>query len=234
MELMLSSLPPRIARMSWFSALRALDEESASIGANADFTGSVLRVMAAALKLEPLTDPKTRRKVYPIRLLSTPEGKLSGVMAGRNGEAIFTAQQMGEVRQILAAQNDYEIPDENWNTDLLAAQRYTEAQKKRGNGSVRFDLETLVYSVAAGAHVRASEVWGWPIREFRETENAIDRQLNYVVCALTEAGGHLTYKGGNPCPTWKLNRTAELPGDFVRLDELHAGAKGLLDDKTSL
>ena len=232
MELMLSSLPPRIARLSWFSALKALDDEAATQGMNTDFMGSVLRLLAAAMRLETLQDGKGRT-VYPMRVMYTQDGKPSGVQAGAMWEVFIPAQQMGEIRQILAAQNGYEVPDENWNTELVAAQRYTENLKKTGQSLV-FNLEALVYSVAVGAHVRAKDVWGWPIREFKQTEAAIDRQLNYIVYSLTEAGGHVKFKGGNPCPSWKLNRQAELPGDFRDINELDAGANGLLDEKPSI
>lgn len=232
MELMLSSLPPAMARLSWFGALMALDAESRRLGGNADFAGSVLRLLAAALKLEPLTDPAgSGRQSYPMRLMFQQDGKLAGIQIGMTGGLLIAPKQMGQIREILAAQNGYELPDENWNTELVEAQRYTQARKNRG-GEVKFDLEALVYSVALGAHVRAAEIWSWPLREFLQTEEAIDRAVNYQIYTLAEAGGNVRFKNGNPYPTWKLNRRPELPGDFQSVDELDAGAKGLLDDKT--
>lgn len=233
MELMMSSLPPRIARMSWFSALKALDDESAKLGGHADFMGSVLRLIAAALKLEPLTDSRSGRLVYPIRPMYQGDGKVAAVQFGMIGDGLLSARDMGNVRMILAAQNGYEVPDDNWNTELLAAQKYTQERRAKDQGIV-FDLETLVHSVALGAHVRAGEVWNWPIREFKQTEEAIDRRLNYVVYTLAEAGGRVQFKHGNPCPTWKLNRKSDLPGDFQSVDSLeNAAARELLDDKTN-
>lgn len=231
MELMLSSLPPRIARLSWFSALAALDKEAADMGRNADFLGSVLRLVAVALKL-PLLLRAKGEPVYPIRPLFQPDGKLAGVQIGELGDKILSGRDMTTVREILAAQNGYEIPDENWNTDLLAAHRYTEGRKASAQGIV-FDLETLVHSVAVGAHVRAKDVWKWPLREFFLTEAAIDRQINYAVFTLAEAGGRVQFKNGNPFPSWKLERRAELPGAFQSVDSLeNAAARELLDDKT--
>lgn len=228
MELMLSSLPPAIARLSWFSALHALDAEAKANGETTDFVGSVLRLLAAALRLETLQT--ARGPVYPIRVLYKPDGKPGSIQAGAMGEILFSTQQMGELRQILAAQNGYELPDENWNTELIAAQRYTQA-KKQGGQEIEFDLETLVHSVAVGAHVPSKDVWGWPIREFKQTEDAIDRQLNYLVFTLAEAGGNVKFKNGNPYPTWKFKRRADLPGDFRNIDEIDAGANGLLEEK---
>lgn len=228
-ELMQSSLPPALARLSWMPCLDALDKKSRAEGRETDFLISVLRVMAVSLRLETMYDPrKPEVRCWPIFASYTQDGNLSAVCAGVNGTSLLNMQQMDEVRRIIAAQNGYELPDENWNVDLVKAQRYTDQQKQRKD--IVPDLETLVYSVALNAHVKAEEVWGWTLRDFFMTQAAIERTLNYQIYTAAELSRAVKFKHGNPFPTWKYERNAELPSSFVKLGDLDAGAKGLLGE----
>ena len=65
-ELMQGTLPPALARLSWFNCLAELDKKAREEGKNADFLGSVLRVLAAALRLaKKLGKGKTVVTVLP-------------------------------------------------------------------------------------------------------------------------------------------------------------------------
>ena len=138
---------------------------------------------------------------------------------------LFNMQQMAEVRTIIAQQNGYDIPDENWNPELVRAAQ--ENAKGKSNG-VEADFETLLYSVAANTGCRAKDILDWTIREFHGMESAIDRKIGYQIYTLAEAGGYVTFPKGNPYPTWKFNRKSEMPTGFVSIAELDAGAKGLV------
>lgn len=76
--------------------------------------------------------------------------------------------------------------------------------------------------------MKAKEVWGWTIREFEQTQRAIERTLNYQIFTSASMSGFVSFKNGNPCSSWRFETKSELPGDFIRMDELDAGAKGLL------
>ena len=59
-------------------------------------------------------------------------------------------------------------------------------------------------------------------------QDAIDRTLGYQIYTAVEKGGNVTFKNGNPYPTWKFDRKSGMPAGFVSIAELDAGAKGLL------
>ena len=232
MELLLSSLTPTLARLSWFACLQQMDADAIEAGTPTNFTGSVLRLLAQALHLEAQTDPVRGGAVYPlIPLFRQETNRIASLQVGFSGGRLIDAKSMGEIRELLAAQNGYTLPNEEWNPELVKAQRYTQTQKDARFG-IEYDFEALVYSVACGAHARVSEVWDWPIKEFFGIEKAVDRMVNYQVYTSAEASGMVKFKNGNPYPSWRFNRSAELPGDFKSLDELDAGAKGLLTDNT--
>jgi len=223
-ELMLSSLKdPKLARLSWCACLWGLDKEcEKQTGELGEFLMTALYVMALALRLDvDITGS------YPIRPTFSQEGNLAAIMVGNPqlDYALFDMRQMDDVRQIIAAQNAYEIPDENWNPELVRAAQENAA---RGSVSLQTDLEDLVYSVAVQSGCRASDVYGWSIREFIKTQEAIDRKLGYIICTLSENSGNATYKNGNPYPTWKFNRKSDMPTGFQSIATIDAGAKGLV------
>lgn len=224
-ELLQSSLSPKLARMSWAACLKALDDKSEGEG----WLRSVLCVIARALRLQPQLIPDGGYMAYPIFPIYAPQGgELTAIQisdfAG-SPATVISVQQMDDIRQLIAAQNGYDIPDERWNPELVQA---AQENKSRGNSGIVFDLEALVHSVAVNCGVSAKVVWDWSIREFKLTQDAIDRRLNYCIFTLTEMVGISKFKDGNPCPTWKFDRKSGLPTGFQNLAELDSRAKGLL------
>jgi hypothetical protein len=224
MELMQSSLHPKLARLSWCQCLWALDKEcEKQTGKIGDFLVSVMIVLARALRLEAPGNDIT----IPLRPVFSQDGLLTALMVGEmtGNYVLLDMQKMDVVRRIIADQNDYEIPDENWNPELVRA-----AQMNAENNSMglKYDFETLLYSVAVNAHCRAKDIYEWTIKEFHGMQDAIDRTLGYQIFTLAEKSGFVTFPKGNPYPTWKFDRKSELPTGFKTIAELDAGSKGLL------
>lgn len=224
-ELMLGSLrDPKLARLPWCACLWALDKEcEKQEGKLGEYLVDALCVMATALRLD--VDPETRR--IPLRPAYSDTGELTAIVLGepQTNYTLLNMQQMNDVRQILAAQNGYAIPDENWNPELVRA---AQENAQRSVSGLEYDFEALVYSVALNAHCRASEIYGWTIREFHRTESAIDRTLGYVIYMLAEKSGNVTFAKGNPYPTWKFDRKSDMPTGFRSIAEIDASAKGLI------
>lgn len=229
-ELMLGSLQnPKIARLPWCAALWALDQSFAEkSGETGFFLVNVLCVMAVALRLDAYSDPEGGgRESIPIRPAFSQTGELVSIAIGFPHSPDFTVltmQQMDDVRKIIAAQNGYEIPDENWNPELVAAAQYN---AQLNNNGIVPDRETLIFSVAAQYRTRPMEIYDWPIREFVGIVSAIDRAMNYQICATAEMTG-TKFTHGNPYPTWKFDRKAELPTGFRTLSEIEATTEGML------
>ena len=223
-ELMISSLKdPKIARLNWCACLWEIDRQcEKQTGTLGYFLNVVLYVMATALRLEAAYDGS-----FPLRPVFAQTGELTAIMVGdpQLDYELLNMQQMDEVRQIIAAQNGYEIPNENYNPELVKA---AQENASRNAPDVELDFETLVYSVAFQCHVRASDVYGWSIREFEKMQEAADRDIMYRLCAAVEMDGDRKFNKGNPYPSWKYNRKPQMPAGFRTIADIDAGAKGLI------
>lgn len=223
-ELMLSSLKnPKIARYQWCACLWELDKDSETqTGTLGDYLGLALYVMAMALRLEAGYGGG-----FPLRPVFSESKELTAVMVGspQSDYVLLNMQKMDDVRKIIAAQNGYEIPNENWNPELVRA---AQENASRGGDDVELDFETLVYSVAFQCHCRASDIYGWSIREFKQMQEAIDRDLGYRIFTAAELSGSVKFEHGSPYPSWKYNRKPSLPSGFRSIADIDAGAKGLI------
>lgn len=226
-ELMQASLPPAFARLSWFGCLDELDKLATEKGEHSHFLELTLLVIARSLRLESAIDKTSSEEVLPIRVARfNSDGKVSAVIVGElQNPVVLSTNHLNEVREIISAQNCYEIPDENWNPELVKAKQYTDSQESSG---IVFDLDTLVASVAHAAHVRPKEIWKWTIKEFIDEQDAIDRALNYQIYTQASCSGFVKFKNGNPYPTWKFNKEVDIPDTFTTVTELDKGANGLL------
>lgn len=223
-ELMQSSLPPKLATLSWCECLDALDKQGMEEGKQTAFLTIVLIVLAVVTGLPRMME--NNEEVFPLKEVRTKDGNLLSFIIGRNDNpTILSMKDMDEIRKIIAAQNLYEIPDESWNPDLVRARKYLAAYKQN---NVKYDIDDLVNSVALNAHVNPSEIWDWSIRDFILQQNAIERTLNYQIFMTAEHSGLVKFKYGNPCPSWKFDRNMDMPTEFKTLGELDAEANGML------
>lgn len=223
MELMLSTLPLRYVRLSWVHVLEELDKEAKEEGnKKTAFFGSLLLLLDAALRTDVMHNPAA---LIPLQEKNGRFGALVVKQADRDPVAL-PAQQFNTLREILAAQNGFTIPDENWNPDLVRAQAYLREQE---SGTVRGgSLEDAVFALAAATGRRSSEIWDWPLREFTQMQSAVDRRLRFMLCGAAELSGQVKFTKGNPYPSWVWENRGELPRGFVSLKELDDGAHGVL------
>lgn len=222
MELMLSTLPVRYVRLSWIHALEALDKEADGNSVKTGFLGSFLLLLDAALKTDVLHN---KAAMLP---LSGKDGRFSALLVkqGENAPVALRENDFPIVREILAAQNNYSIPDENWNPDLVRAQVYL---REQDTGSARGgSLEDAVFALAAATGHRSAEIWDWPIREFVQMQSAVDRRLRFQIWTTAELSGQVKFSQGNPFPTWVWETKSELPRGFTSLNDLEKGANGVL------
>lgn len=216
MELLLSSLTPRLARLNWCACLAEIDRENQS-----HLFELVMLLMAKALRMEVENNSYAIRAVYNNGTLTAISINWSGV--------ILNMTQMDEIRIILAEQNGYTIPDENWNPELVAATQYNS-----GNGAkLKTAIDDLIYSVAANSGRDPNELWQWPIRKFNKTADAIDRKNGFIVYTIVEKMG-TKFKYGNPYPTWKFDRDPDMPVGFGSIDDIEGGAKGMLPEAQTI
>lgn len=229
-ELLQSSLPPKLARLSWCACLKAIDDKAQEEGQpNPHFLDIVELVLAKALRIEPI------RGMYGIKLITKNTGELSSIGVSLSYDAMPTflnMQEMSVIRQIIAAQNGYEIPDENWNPELVRASQQNASNMIKGK--LKVDLDSMINSVAANTGRDPDELWGWSILKFKKQMEAIQRKLDYIIFGIAQFNGFTKFEDGSPCPSWVFDVEKELPTGFQNVDKLHAKAQGLLGEATDM
>ena len=114
--------------------------------------------------------------------------------------------KLGQIRNIIAALNGKDLPDEADNTELVEAEDTIHAS---GVSSLKADLSDLKASVAAYYKVRIRELNDWTIYEFEKARSAIERMTRCVICGIGESGGMVKYEKGNPFPSLFFDRERE-------------------------
>lgn len=223
-ELMQASLPPALARLSWMPCLDELDKKyRAEEGKESGYFLTALTVIATALQPGYMDDPQ-----IVIDFMRDEEGRLKriAVQLSHSEPPVFlSCQQLSDIRYIIAAQNGYDVPDENWNLDLMRTQKYLQAVNSTGS-DLKVNIESLVSSVAANIGCRSQDIWDWSIREFTEMQDAIDRKLGFLIYRSAELNG-AKFEGGSPFPTWKYSREA-LPTGSRNLEDVEKTAAPML------
>lgn len=205
----LASLPVRYASMDYFSAIFAYEYDALNGGKNvsAGLFIRMMKLLGLALRIE-VTPEYLGKCIYYQKNMEgriTVE-KIIFTQTGENGEtntAELTPFDISfTIRPLISAQNNIPLPDESENIDLVEAY---EIKKQLGAKNVNLDIDTdaLVSSVAYLSHVTDKELRNtWNVRDFENRKRAIDRVMKYQMYGQAELGGMVTFKNGNPFPSW--------------------------------
>ena len=224
------TLPGKYVVLRYLEALYALDYDvRASGGPGGGLFSRVLLFLSLSLRLEA-EKGEDGQEYLPIGIQTAAESprKLTALKV-RQGEARadITPQNFGQLREILAAQNEIELPDETLNAELVQAERDLAA---KSSFNLVPDSEALIYSVSVKTGTPVEDIFQWTVRRFILTERAIDRTTGHLVAALSEAAG-AKYKSGNPWPSWKYDREKQ-SGALVSLAELTQRLSGSVESRS--
>ena len=107
-------------------------------------------------------------------------------------------------RQIIAEQNGLELPDEAENIALVQDNEKLKELNNKGK-SLNVNLDDLIASVAYQSKVSEKEIMTWTVREFENRKKAIDRDKRFMLCGQAEMSGMVSFKSGNPAPSWQFD-----------------------------
>lgn len=107
-------------------------------------------------------------------------------------------------RQIIAEQNGLELPDEAENIALVQDNEKLKELNNKGK-SLNVNLDDLIASVAYQSNVSEKEIMTWTVREFENRKKAIDRDKRFMLCGQAEMSGMVSFKNGNPAPSWQFD-----------------------------
>ena len=135
------------------------------------------------------------------------------------------------VRPLIAEQNGIELPDESQNPDILQTEQLMQEEQA---SKIKFDLKTMIASVASASHVRQRDIDDWTVMEFETQKQALDRKINYMVFTQAEMSGMVKFPRGNPYPSWCFDRADTLTNALITVDEMQNKYKGVGDVKQTV
>lgn len=198
--LRLGTLPVKYQMLDYISALYSLEMDTISAyGAKTGFFERAIRLFYLSLRIgvEKIADTFriTEKDIGGNRVLD----ELIIVLEDREMR-IKSFEFSTQIRPLVAEMNGLELPDESENLDLV--KDIEELQSKAQGKPLNQNLNDLISSVAYQSHVSEKEINTWTVREFEARKRAIDRDKRYMMYGQAELGGMVSFKQGNPAPSW--------------------------------
>ena len=232
--LRLSSLPVRYVSYDYLSAVFALELDALAEGKEPSMaTGGLffrlMRLFGLSLRIE-----MTAERLNECIFYRAAEGNISieymeitqtGADGNPNTVKITPFQFSSILRPLIAAQNQIELPDESENAELVEAYEKKKQIQDRGV-ALKTDLDDLVSSVAFHSGVSDAEIMDWNVRDFENRRRAIERDKRYMLYAQAEMSGMVTFKNGNPYPSWCFDASDDTLGtmEYAELAKTLSGA----------
>lgn len=213
LALRLSTLPVKYAVKDYLNAVFAF--EINSIKEKKENTGLFTRIIALfmlSLRIESSIKDFIEKQII-FRKVDKNDIEIDRIVVTQKERTVeIPAMEFStKLRELIAEQNGVELPDENLNTDLVKGQKELgelNALKVKLNASI----ETLISSVAYNSKISEREVNNWTVREFENRRKAIERDKKYSLFGQAEMSGMVSFKNGNPYPSWCYDSIDESMG----------------------
>lgn len=221
----LSSLPVRYMMMDYLSAIFALEYDAVKENPDAPIGGvfyRLIQLFCLSMRVE-LTGQTLNDGLH-----TTLDAKgnvgieyLEFTQKCANGEAktvcLTPFQFSSQIRPLIAAQNQILLPDESENSDLVADYERKKQLQSKGP-PLNADLDDLVSSVAYLSGVSDREIMEWTVRDFENRRRAIERVMKHQIYTQAEMSGMVSFKNGNPYPSWCFDASDETLGTLATSD----------------
>ena len=199
-----ASLPVRYLSMDYLSALFTLEIDELKSGKEpSQVFLKVMTLLHLSLRIGLNVE-----ELYKNIEVSIEKDKirLKHILIKQNEKIVkFTPLDFStRFRQIIAEQNGLELPDEAANIDLVRDNEKLKELNNKGK-SLNVNLDDLIASVAYQSKVSEKEIMTWTVREFENRKKAIDRDKRFMLCGQAEMSGMVSFKNGNPAPSWQFD-----------------------------
>lgn len=199
-----ASLPVRYLSMDYLSALFTLEIDELKSGKEpSQVFLKVMTMLHLSLRIGLNVE-----ELYKNIEVSIEKDKirLKHILIKQNEKIVkFTPLDFStRFRQIIAEQNGLELPDEAENIALVQDNEKLKELTNKGK-SLNVNLDDLIASVAYQSKVSEKEIMTWTVREFENRKKAIDRDKRFMLCGQAEMSGMVSFKNGNPAPSWQFD-----------------------------
>lgn len=199
-----ASLPVRYLSMDFLSALFTLEIDELKSGKESSQVFlKVMTLLHLSLRIGLNVE-----ELYKNIEVSIEKDKirLKHILIKQNEKIVkFTPLDFStRFRQIIAEQNGLELPDEAENIAIVRDNEKLKELNNKGK-SLNVNLDDLIASVAYQSKVSEKEIMTWTVREFENRKKAIDRDKRFMLCGQAEMSGMVSFKNGNPAPSWQFD-----------------------------
>lgn len=219
-----STFPVKYLKKDFLSAIFAMEMDA--IESKKENSGMLFRIMNLLLLSLRIGDDK--KEVMKKCLRYDPKTKeLRSIVVPSDGEIIeITPLDFStKIRPIIAELNGIELPKESQNLDLVESNEWL---KSRNKNSSKLDVNVTdsIASVAYQSGIRIREIMDWTVLEYELRRKAIERDKKYSTYKTAELSGMVTFKDGNPFPSWEYDVFDDSLGT-ISLSELGSRLKGV-------
>lgn len=208
LAVMQGSLPAKYLAMDFLSALFAMSMDEAEQKLPPEERTAPFQRVISLFYLSLRSTPDEIAQIaadIEYRQVNENRVDISNIVIHQNGKEIDITPSLfsSKIRPLIAFQNGIDLPDEDTNPDLIRL-----SQKMYGHESnvkLKVDTDDLIASVAYLSSASVPDVMSWTVRDFEYRVRAIDRDKRYNVYASAEMSGMVTFKNGNPCPSWQYD-----------------------------
>lgn len=196
-----ASLPVRYLSMNWLSALFTMELDAVKNGKpSAGLFYRVMLILHLSLRIGFNIDELNKNIC-----IKEERGNivLDYIVIKQDDKIVkFTPLDFTtKFRPLIAEQNGLELPDESENIDLVQDNDKLKEIARKGK-PLNINLDDLIASVAYQSKLSEKDIMSWTVREFENRKKAIDRDKRYMLCGQGEMSGMVSFKNGNPSPSW--------------------------------
>lgn len=169
-----------------------------------------------------------------IRVTMQENGKISllfldGTDDNANIIETVTELRFSALRRLIAELNDVTLPNEQANLEILESE---EDIAKANSVNLNVDFKSLFFSVAVACRLSTAEMLDMTIFEFEERVSAISRTLKFQMYGQGEMSGFVSFKGGNPYPSWCFDKSESGLHGAIPLDSFKQRVGNVVEEKT--
>lgn len=209
-----STLPVKYAVKDYLNAIFGLEiSEPKGKGESAGAFFRAITLLGLSLRIDDLNGKSFFQNNVLFRKTPNGELEIDKLRITQNGKTadISALEFSTKIRSLIAKQNGIELPDENENADLIKSQAEMD-ELKSSNIKLNQSIDSLISSVAYNSKVSECEIYDWTIREFENRRKAIERDKKYTLYGQAEMSGMVSFKKGNPYPSWCYDSIDESVG----------------------
>lgn len=216
LSLRLSTLPVKYAIKDYLNAIFGLELDSLKgNGENLGLFTRAITLFMLSLRIECTPKEFVENNIF-FKKISDSDFEIEKLKVTQNDKTveISSIDFSTNLRTLIAQQNGVELPEENLNSDLVKGKEEL-LELNSSKTKLNTSIDSLISSVAYNSHVREIEIDEWTVREFENRRKAIERDKRYMLYGQAEMGGMVTFKKGNPYPSWCYDSIDESMGTMT-------------------